>query len=237
MSIPVVQNPHWAAKWSMNARCSGWRPSAPGSESAVSTERPSQVAASVMQARRGSPSTTTVQAPQVPCRQPCLIESDVEPVAQQREQRFVAGDQLGAIHAVQPEFKGRVGHRLSSGRIVSGTVGDRTNAGRAVNQGVERRVRHRPARQAPPSRRRERCTGRTSRLLPRGRDGVGGRRAAVGRYRNRGIDGRCAPASGFPAPVRPQHGAHRSRRHVRVRDSHSREPSRRILQPCRDGEQ
>src|SRR6185503_10545288 len=39
----------------------------------VSTERPAQSSASVRQERRGSPSTSTAQAPHSPSSQPCLV--------------------------------------------------------------------------------------------------------------------------------------------------------------------
>jgi hypothetical protein len=48
------------------------RPSA-ASDSIVSILRPSQVAASVMQESRASPSTSTVHAPHSPPSQPCFV--------------------------------------------------------------------------------------------------------------------------------------------------------------------
>jgi hypothetical protein len=73
MIMPGVQKPHCAPSFSWNAR---WRalsrPSAAW-PSMVSIARRSQLAASVRQARRGAPSTSTVQAPHSPPSQPRLV--------------------------------------------------------------------------------------------------------------------------------------------------------------------
>src|SRR5262245_40637575 len=75
--MPEVQKPHWAAKCSMNAVCRGCRLGPSLRPIAVSTSRPLQVSASVRQERCGSPSTSTVHTPHVPCPQPYL--GDVSP--------------------------------------------------------------------------------------------------------------------------------------------------------------
>jgi hypothetical protein len=74
MSMPGVQKPHCAAKPSMNASWRGWKALPWRRPAAVSTARPAQASASIRQARWGSPSISTVQAPQVPCPQPALGE-------------------------------------------------------------------------------------------------------------------------------------------------------------------
>jgi hypothetical protein len=82
MIIPGVQKPHCAPSFSWNARWSALsRPSAAWA-SMVSIARPSQLAASVRQASRGAPSTSTVQAPHSPPSQPRLV-----PVSPRRPRR------------------------------------------------------------------------------------------------------------------------------------------------------
>jgi len=72
MIIPGVQKPHWVPSFSWNACCSRLMRPLAASASIVSTSAPSQRTASVMQASRGSPSTSTVQAPHSPPSQPRL---------------------------------------------------------------------------------------------------------------------------------------------------------------------
>ena len=76
--IPGVQYPHCAADSSANARCTGCRPAtpaaAPGSArpSIVVTARPATDPAVIWQDLTGSPSISTVHAPQAPSPQPGL---------------------------------------------------------------------------------------------------------------------------------------------------------------------
>src|SRR3954468_15918436 len=71
---PGVHQPHWNAWASTNARCTG---SAPPRPSTVVTSRPPAWAASVRQPDTGSPSTSTVHAPQTPI--PHVTRTDVRP--------------------------------------------------------------------------------------------------------------------------------------------------------------
>ena len=91
--MPAVQNPHWSAWWSWNARCSG-----PGARpSIVRTSQPSAWTASIRHERTGSPSSWTVHAPQTPCSQPTLVP--VRPV--------VADEVARAACAARPRPRAR----------------------------------------------------------------------------------------------------------------------------------
>ena len=70
-TMPGVQNPHWAALSSANARCTGCSPVlTPASPSIVVTVRPATDPAVRWQDLTGSPSTKTVHAPHAPSPQP-----------------------------------------------------------------------------------------------------------------------------------------------------------------------
>lgn len=71
--IPGWQKPHWSAPQTSKARCTGCGPSADARPSMVVTSRPAEACASVMHESVGFPSTRTVQAPQSPLSQPCLV--------------------------------------------------------------------------------------------------------------------------------------------------------------------
>src|SRR4051794_18643971 len=71
---PGVQKPHWSAWQSWNACCTG--PSVPSafvSPSTVVIRASTADTANIRQARTGSPSISTVQAPQTPCSQPTWV--------------------------------------------------------------------------------------------------------------------------------------------------------------------
>src|SRR3954453_17720561 len=75
---PGVQKPHCSAWHSRNASCTGCstcppRPSSRASPSTVVTPWPSPWTASIRQERTGSPTTSTVHAPQTPCSQPTCV--------------------------------------------------------------------------------------------------------------------------------------------------------------------
>ena len=84
ISMPGVQKPHWAAKWSMKACCSGCRSGPFASPSRSRPRGPRSVSASVRQERCGSPSISTVQTPQVPWPQPYFGAVSPTPVAEAR---------------------------------------------------------------------------------------------------------------------------------------------------------
>ena len=72
--MPGVQNPHWSPWLATNACWIGCRSSAPElSASIVVTSRPSTSAASTEHDLTVSPSSTTVQAPQLPVEQPTCV--------------------------------------------------------------------------------------------------------------------------------------------------------------------
>src|ERR1700683_3185408 len=58
----------------MKAFCRGCKSGPRRSPAAVSTDLSAQLSASVRQERRGAPSISTVQVPQVPCQQPPLTD-------------------------------------------------------------------------------------------------------------------------------------------------------------------
>src|SRR5690348_11760730 len=82
--MPGVQYPHCTAPSATNAACTGCRASPSASASTVVTARPIAAVAGVTQARTGSPSRSTVQAPHTPSPQPGL--APVRPSSSRRNQ-------------------------------------------------------------------------------------------------------------------------------------------------------
>jgi hypothetical protein len=123
MIMPGVQKPHWVPSFSWKARCRRDRLPAVARPSMVSTLAPSTLCASVLQARRGSPSTSTVQAPHSPPSQPCLVPvrpSALAQVVDQQHWLIEMADALG--HGVFAPAR----------RAVEAVVGHHSGARRAA---------------------------------------------------------------------------------------------------------
>jgi len=85
--MPGVQYPHWSASWAMKASCSGCSASPRASPSMVTTSCPATSRTATRHERTASPSTRTVQAPQVPSPQPYFVP--VSPRSARRTQSSV----------------------------------------------------------------------------------------------------------------------------------------------------
>ena len=70
---PGVQYPHWSACASRNACCTGCSSPRPARPSTVVIDRPCAWGASMRHDFTGSPSSSTVHAPQTPCSQPTWV--------------------------------------------------------------------------------------------------------------------------------------------------------------------
>ena len=82
--MPGVQKPHCRPWVSRKACCSGWSSSGLSARpSTVCDLVPSAWTASIRQERTGSPSSSTVQAPQTPCSQPTWVPVRPQLVAQE----------------------------------------------------------------------------------------------------------------------------------------------------------
>ena len=73
MSIPGVQYPHWSPWFRRNDSWSGWSSSPSASPSIVVSSRPSACAASSVHDFTDSPSSSTVQAPQLDVSHPTFV--------------------------------------------------------------------------------------------------------------------------------------------------------------------